>query len=103
MRKNASFYFNNEYSYLCSDSIHARGLLYMTPPFIKIEWKLLNDIEKYNLILKVIEASNNISVFKKDIIFEKEIFNSFGFKSWKQFNESTKLKNQYITYWFSIL
>jgi hypothetical protein len=91
MRKSASIYFNQEYTYLSSESIHKRGLLFMTPPFVKVVWKELSIEDKYKLIMNVLKASNAETVFKKDIVFEKEFFKIFGFKSWRQFNKNTKL------------
>lgn len=93
MTKDASFYFNEQYAYLSSESIHKRGLLFMTPPFIKIKWKELSFNDKYDLIMQVIDASNHSSFYKKDIIFDKEMFKAFGFKSWRQFNDNTKCCN----------
>ncbi len=93
MRKDASFYFNEQYAYLSSESIHKNGLLFMTPPFIKIKWKELSVDDKYDLIVQVIKASNDINFYQKDIVFDKEIFKAFGFKSWRQFNDNTKCCN----------
>jgi hypothetical protein len=93
MRKDACFYFDEQYAYLSSESIHKSGLLFMTPPFIKTKWKELSIGNKYDLLMQVIDASNDNSVYKKDINFEKEILKSFGFKSWRQFYVNAKYCN----------
>lgn len=89
--KSASVYFNQDFLFLCSESIHKRGLLYVTPPFIKINVHEASNEQLFTSLMSVLAASNEDSVFKKDLLFEKQLLGSFGFSSWRQFNNQTKL------------
>jgi len=71
MRKYASINFDEQYAYMSSESIHKKGLLYITPPFIKVKWKVLSIDDKYNFITQLLEASNSTEYYKKETIFEK--------------------------------
>lgn len=91
MEKDANFYFNNDFAFLSSSSLNENGLLYMTPPFIKAEWHKLQIRDKYALVNRVLEGSNDKEVYNKSISFESVIFKTYGFKSWGELKKKAKL------------
>lgn len=88
-KKDIAFNLTDGNAYICSSSLTVMGLGMWTPPFIKVEWHLLDTTERYNLLMQVFEGSKkNVPMPENPKEYSEYIIKELGQSSWKKFYEN---------------